>query len=195
MIVIIMGFSKSGTTLTARTLDAAGINFRPEHKRSSYPSCPYENLSGCKICMEQIGIEKKKSLYIPEVIFDNDYIGLKIKHYIVNRSKQDRDWGFKFPYLTFVYPIWKKYLPIDHVAIALKRTPKGLLSHYSRKGRIKLSKEKKRIILNAQAHYNKLIDNYNIPVIQFEDFIKHGPVVLEKIVGRKLLDVRDGKKH
>lgn len=191
MIYIIMGFSKSGTTLTARTLDADGINFRPEKKRDKYPQCPYENLLGCKICMEQIGIEKKKSLYLPKEIKDSN----KIKSYIEMRSKQDPDWGFKFPYLTFVYSIWKKYLPKEHIAIALKRTPKGLLSHYNRKGRINLSKEKNRIILNAQTHYNDLIDSYNIPIIQFEDFLKHGPIVLEKIVGRKLPDVRDGKKH
>jgi len=186
-----MGFSKSGTTLTARTLDAAGINFRPEKKRNKYPQCPYENLAGCKICMEQIGIDKKKSLYIPAVIKDSN----KIKPYIEMRSKQDLDWGFKFPYLTFVYHKWKNYLPEDHIAIALKRTQKGLLSHYSRKGRIKLGKNKRKLILKAQSIYNDLIDYYNIPVIQFEDFIKRGPVELEKIVGRKLPDVRDGKKH
>lgn len=191
MIVFIMGFSKSGTTLTARTLDAAGINFRPEKKRDKYPKCPYENWEGCKICMDQIGIDKKKSLYLPTKIKGSD----RIQDYIEMRSRQDPNWGFKFPYMTFVYPVWEKYLPKDHIAIALKRTPRGVLSHYSRKGRIKLSKEKKRIILNVQSYYNKLIDSYNIPVIQFEDFIKHGPIVLEKIIGRKLPDARDGKKH
>ena len=98
MIVVVMGMSKSGTTLTARTLDAAGINFRPERKRAGYPACPYENMEGCKICMEQIGIAKKRSLYMPVEIKDNK----KILPYIKMRSRQDTDWGFKFPYLTFV---------------------------------------------------------------------------------------------
>jgi hypothetical protein len=184
-----MGMSKSGTTLAARTLDAAGINFRPEHKRAGYPACPYENLPGCKICMQQIGADRKRSLFMPEKIID---LPEKIKQYIKIRSKQDKEWGFKFPYLTFVYPYWKKYFP-EHIAIALKRKPAGLLKHYA-KGK-HLCIDRQNIILKVQAHYNKLIDSYNIPVIQFEDFIQRGPIVLEKIIGRKLPDVRDGKKH
>ncbi|KKN63335.1 hypothetical protein LCGC14_0502830 [marine sediment metagenome] len=191
MIVMILGMSKSGTTLAARTLDAAGINFSPEKKRADYPSCPYENLEGCRICMEQIEIDRKKSLYYPTKIKDST----RIVSYIKMRSKQDRNWGFKFPYLTFVYHIWKKYLPEDHIAIALKRTLEGLLWHYSKKGKIILTENKKQTILNIQEKYNNLIDNYGIPVIQFEDFINKGPIVLEKIIGRKLPDVRDGKKH
>ena len=189
MIILIMGFSKSGTTLTARTLDAAGINFRPEKKRAGYPSCPYENLQGCQICMEQIGIKKKRSLFLPTEIKDSK----KILPYIQMRSKQDREWGFKFPYLTFVYNIWKKYLPKDYIAIGLKRSPKGLLKHYGQRNNY--TSEKSQKILTIQEHYNELMDSYGIPIIQFEDFIKKGPTVLEKIIGRKLPDVRDGGKH
>ncbi len=189
MIVMIMGMSKSGTTLTARTLDAAGINFRPEKKRAGYPACPYENLEGCKICMEQIGINKKKSLYLPTKIKDSN----KIAPYIKMRSKQNIEWGFKFPYLTLVYDIWKKYLPADHIAIGLKRTPEGLLKHYGRRNGY--THKKSTEILKIQDYYNKLIDIYGIYIIQFEDFIDKGPVVLEKIIGRRLPDVRDGKKH
>jgi hypothetical protein len=189
MIVMVIGFSKSGTTLTARTLDAAGINFRPEKKRAGYPSCPYENLHGCKICMEQIGINKKRSLYLPTEIKDSN----KIATYIQRRSKQDREWGFKFPYLTFVYNIWKKYLPKDHIVIGLKRSSKGVLKHYGQRNNY--TSEKSQKILTVQEHYNELMESYGIPVIQFEDFIDKGPVVLEKIIGRKLPDVRDGKKH
>ena len=189
MIIMIMGFSKSGTALTARTLDAAGINFRPERKRGKYPRCPYENLQGCQICMEQIGINKKQSLYYPEKIKDSK----KILPYIQMRSKQDREWGFKFPYLTFVYNIWKKYLPKDHIAIGLNRSREGLFRYYNRHSGY--TKEKQQLILKIQKHYNELMDSYGIPIIQFEDFIDKGPIVLEKIIGRKLPDVRDGKKH
>lgn len=191
MVVVIIGMSKSGTTLTARTLDAAGINFRPERKRGGYPSCPYENLEGCKICMEQIGAKRKKSLYFPTKIKDSD----KIKPYIKSRSKLDREWGFKFPYLTFVYDMWKKHLPKDHIAIGLKRSPEGLLRHYGRRSEYYVTGKGRQIVLTMQEHHNKLIDSYKIPVIQFEDFIELGPIVLEKIIGRKLPDVRDGKKH
>lgn len=191
MIVMIMGMSKSGTTLTARTLDTAGVNFRPERKRGDYPKCPYENLEGCQICMEQIGIKEKKSLYIPGKIID---LPEKIKQYIYSRSQLDQNWGFKFPYLTFVYPIWKKYLP-EHITIALKRSPQGLLRHYEKRAKKKASKERRKYIFKVQSYYNNLIDSYNIPVIQFENFINKGPSVLEKIVNMKLPDVRDGKKH
>jgi hypothetical protein len=194
MIVIIMGFSKSGTTLTARTLDASGINFRPEKKRDRYPKCPYENLEGCKICMEQIGIDKKKSLYMPKHIIDNEAMGIKIQQYIEARSKLDKDWGFKFPYMTFVYHIWKKYLP-EHIAIGVKRSPEGVLRHYGRRGKYYTKGKGRKLVLKVQERYNNLIDFYGIPVIQFEDFIKNGQGALEKIVGRKLPDVRDGKRH
>lgn len=192
MIVLIMGMSKSGTTLAAHTLDASGINFRPENKRGNYPACPYENLEGCKICMEQIGVKRKKSLFMPEKIID---LPKKIKKYIQIRSKQDKDWGFKFPYLTFVYPIWKKYLPKDHIAIALKRKSKGLVRHYSGKNKNWKQLKNRNRILFVQKYYNNLIDSYNIPIIQFEEFIEKGSIVLEKIIGYKLPDVRDGRKH
>jgi hypothetical protein len=191
MIVIVMGMSKSGTTLISRTLDASGINFRPERKRRGYPACPYENKEGCDIIMRQIGVDRKKSLFLPEEIKDSE----EIPEYIKSRSLQDREWGFKFPYITFVYDIWKKYLPKDHIAIASKRSTERLLFHYWNRGRKGLCDRQRKQIIKTQKIYNDLIDSYNIPVIQFEDFIKKGPVVLEKIIGRKLPDVRDGKKH
>jgi hypothetical protein len=142
MIVIVMGMSKSGTTLISRTLDASGINFRPERKRRGYPACPYENKEGCDIIMRQI-----------------------------------------------------KYLPKNHIAIASKRSTERLLYHYWNRGRKGLCDRQRKQVIKTQKIYNDLIDSYNIPVIQFEDFIKKGPVVLENIIGRKLPDVRDGKKH
>lgn len=189
MTVFILGFSKSGTTLAARTLHEAGIDMMPGCT-GSYPACPYENWEGCKLIMDSFGIKKKKSLFLPtDVNFDPVFL----KEYIDFRSRRSKEWGFKFPYLTLVYEDWKFYLPKDHIAIGCKRTPEGVLSHYTR-GKKKYNKASAERIFAVKKVYDDIIDSLDIPVIWFEDFLKNGPGELEKIVGRKLPDVREARR-
>ena len=123
MVVMILGFSKSGTTLTAKTLHAAGINFG-DITTGNYPGSPYEDPSGCDVIMKSFGIEQKKSLFIPDKI---DYDEEEIKSYITMRSIKSKDWGFKFPYLTYVYGVWKKFLPPHTWYRSLLRTTRATL--------------------------------------------------------------------
>jgi hypothetical protein len=194
MIVMILGFSKSGTTLAAKTLHEVGVNMG-NVTTGKYPGSPYEDPDGCAVIMKSFGIEKKQSLFIPSEI---NYNATEILNYINMRSSQSKNWGFKFPYLTLVYGEWKKYLP-EHIAFAMKRKPKSLLTHYTRGKQYK--KEFAEKVFTAQKIYNNLIDLYDIPVIWFEDFLRDGPIHLEKIIGRKLPDMRnyegrgDGRKY
>lgn len=188
MVVMIFGFSKSGTTLVAKTLHASGINFG-DITTGDYPGSPYEDPEGCDIIMKSFGIYRKKSMYIPNEI---NYDISAIRNYIYWRGQKNRKWGFKFPYLTYVYAEWKKHLPPDHIAIALKREPESLLTHYTRSKRV----------WYVQKIYNDLIDSYKVPVIHFEDLLRNGPVEIEKATGLKgLKDMRnyrgrgDGRKY
>ncbi len=197
MIILIIGFSKSGTTLVAKTLHAAGINFR-DVTTGDYPASPYEDPIGCDIIMESFGVHRKRSLYVPGKI---NYNVFKIKEYIEMRSIASDSWGFKFPYLTFVYGEWEKYLPEDHICIALKRQPESLLTHYT-KNRPTWDKKKADEIWYAQKQCNNLIDAYGVPVINFEDLLKNGPIEIEKVTGlTNLKDFRnyhgkgDGRKY
>jgi len=197
MVVMILGFSKSGTSLTAKTLHDAGISFG-EVTTGDYPASPYEDPEGCAIIMKSFGIEKKQSLFIPEKINHNI---AAIRDYIYWRGQRSTNWGFKFPYLTMVYDEWKKHLPPDHIAIALKRKPESPLTHYTR-NRKDYKQESAEKIWAAQKVYNDLIDSFNVPVIWFEDLLKNGPIEIERATGIKnLKDFRnyngkgDGRKY
>ena len=181
MIVVVMGMSKSGTTLVSKTLHESGINMYPE-KTGDYKHSKYEDPEAIKILMKMIGVDRLQSLYIPEKININDKIISEIKKYIASKKG---DWGFKQPYTTLCYKVWKKYLP-PHIAVGIKRTPKGLLSHWEKRHK-KVNKDR---VLIVQSVYNELMKSYGIPVINFEDFLKRGPRVLQDIVGIYLKDVR-----
>lgn len=167
MVIMILGFSKSGTTLAAKTLHAAGYNFG-DITIGDYPGSPYEDPDGCDLIMKSFGIYRKQSLYIPAKI---NYDVSAIRNYIYWRSQEHANWGFKFPYLTYVYAEWKKHLPADHIAIALKREPQSLLTHYTRNKK-DYKQESAERIWYVQKIYNDLIDSYEIPVIHFENLLK-----------------------
>ncbi len=190
MIVIIMGMGYSGTTLCAKTLHHSGINMNPQIT-GNYKAARYEDQEAKKIINKMLCVVGFRSLCLPEFSYTNNGIILEIKNYISNK---EGDWGFKYPYLTFCYDIWKKYLP-QHFAIGIKRNPDNLVNHYRKGGAKQITKKQSDRVKNVQKIYNNLMEKYNIPIITFEDFIKYGPAVLEKIIGHKLVDVRDGRKH
>jgi len=195
MVVLIMGFSKSGTTMTARALHKAGINFGIEQD-GKYPGQPYEEEVGCSLIMQQIGAPKKDSLFLPENIVVKRK---EVEQYCMYRYERNRNWGFKFPYITFVYQYWKQFLP-DHIAIALKRSPESVITHYT-KNRKKFDMRKAKRVWKVQAEYNELIDSYKIPVFHFEKILAEGFGEVEKLFGIKIPDVRnyqgigDGNKY
>jgi hypothetical protein len=124
-----------------------------------------------------------QSLYIPGKIIWNRKIRDQIKSLILNRSG---DWGFKQPWITLCYPEFKSLLP-KHIAIGIKRSFKGLKSHWKKRGKI-VDEQK---LYKVWELYNIKMEIYGIPILSFEDFIKNGPRKLEKIIGRKLKDVRE----
>lgn len=190
MIVIVMGMSKSGTSLVSKTLHHSGINMAPRCL-GNYAKSTYEDPRIQKLLTKMVGVDKLRSLWLPTSIDVSDKIINAIKKYIASRSG---DWGCKQPYMTLCYHIWKKYLP-KHIAIGIKRSQEGLIQHYTKRGKSWAQQPNRDKILRVQNVHNIIMESHGIPIIKFEDFIKKGPIVLEKIIGRKLKDVRDGKKH
>lgn len=188
MIVIVLGMSKSGTTLIARTLHHSGFDMSPVHT-GGYALTKYEDPAMIKILQKMLQVDGLPSLYLPETIIWNNDIKKDIKKYLKTKYG---DWGVKQPYLTLCYELIRPLLP-EHIVVASKRSQEGLLHHYS-KGK-KLNKGRAKHILKVQAYYNEIIDRLNIPVVNFEDFLNKGPSVLAKIIGRKLVDVRDKRSH
>ena len=189
MVVIVIGMSKSGTTLIARTLHHSGIDMHPS-MTGGYSQSKYEDPEAIKILLNMFSIDRLRSLYIPETVVFDDQIKESIRQFVASRSG---DWGVKQPWLTLCYDQWKQFLPTDHIVIAAKRSPEGLLHHY-RKGK-SLNKGFEKRVLRVQAHYNDIIDRIGCPVIEFEDMIKNGPRSLERILSRNLVDIRDGRRH
>lgn len=176
-----MGMSKSGTTLVAKTLHHSDINMSPA-KTGDYKQTKYEDPFIIKILLEMFQTNRLQSLFIPDKIKFTPLIQHRLKDYFSNKNG---DWGFKQPWITLCYPEFKKVLP-EHVVIGIKRSPDGLISHWA--------KRRKKIdtveLLRVQKIYNELMYSYGIPILEFEHFIKYGPVELEKILRRKLKDVR-----
>lgn len=183
MIYIILGMSKSGTTLVSKTLHESGIDMNPGIT-GNYAKSKYEDPEMVKILLKMFRTDRLKSLYIPKDFLFDKKIEAMILRFIDDR-KNKKDWGIKQPWLTLCYDLIKFYFP-EHITIGVKRSFEGLLSHWT--------KRKKNIdqykVRRVQDHYNKIIDKHNLPVVYFEDLIKNGPKSLEEIIGRKLKDVR-----
>lgn len=180
--------------MVARSLQHSGIDFGVNFD-ADYPLQPYEEKTGCNLVMKQIGALKKHSLFIPKKYQFNK---LDIKNYIEYRNIQYDDWGFKFPYLTYVYHYWKKELP-DHIVIGMKRAPESLLSHYKINNHYNKIYENR--ILKVQKIYNDIIDSLKIPVFYFEEILHDGFRRMEDLLGFKIKNmvnyqgVGDGRKY
>ena len=183
MIVVVLGMSKSGTTLVSKTLHESGINMFPG-KTGNYARSKYEDPEMVKILLKMFKSDRLKSLFIPKkFLFDTKIEAMVLKYF--KKRKGIKNWGVKQPWLTLCYDLLRFYFP-DHIAIGVKRSFAGLVSHWTKRGK-NIDRYK---VQRVQDHYNKLIDGYKIPVVNFENLLKYGPVSLEKIIGRKLKDVR-----
>lgn len=182
MIVIVMGMSKSGTTLVSKTLHESGINMSPG-KTGNYNQSKYEDPKIIKILLKMFNSDRLKSLYVPQNIIINQEIENEFKKYIESKTG---DWGFKQPWITLCYEEIKRFLPKNHIAIGIKRSFEGLLNHWHKRGK-KVDVDHLRLVQNI---YNIKMIEYGIPVLSFEKFLENGPVELEKILNRKLKDVR-----
>jgi len=181
MIVIVLGFSKSGTTLVSKTLHESGIDMHPACE-GNYNKSKYEDPEVINILLQMFNTKRLQSLYLPKKIIWNYKIRNQIKRLIINRKG---DWGIKQPWLTLCYQEWKTLLP-PHICVGIKRNYKNLITHWTKRGR---TVDEKKLYL-VQNTYNTLLDSYNIPIISFEYFLKYGPGQLKKIIGKKLKDVR-----
>jgi len=187
MIVIVLGMSKSGTSLVSKTLHDSGIDMRPKKIGSYQEKCTYEDQEAVQILKRMMGNNILQSMYLPTELNMNNKIARSIKKLVSSRRGS---WGIKQPWMTLCYHLWKPYLP-PHIVVGVKRTPEGLLSFWTKRNKMVNEKE----VLHVQSYYNKIIDDLKIPVVLFEDFIVHGPVVLELILKTKLKDVRDNRNH
>lgn len=187
MIVIILGMHKSGTTLVAKTLHESGVHMGVEGT-GDYPKCKYEDPYISMITKQIIwGSQRRHSLDIPGEFNIDEKELLILKEYIKNRIKRHgTNWGFKFPDVTLMYDIWKDILPY-HTAIGIKRDRKDIVAHYMR--RRKQTHDPKKIN-HACDIYESRMYAAGVPVVNYEDIMKFGPIMLEDILKIPLKDCR-----
>jgi len=190
MIVIILGMHKSGTTLIAKTLHESGINMGVT-SYGDYPRCKYEDPIVQQITKQLVhGKQNRHSLDIPtsdmskfvtQEIFD------RMKDYVIDRvHKHGYDWGFKFPDVTLCYDLWKQILPY-HIAIGVKRKRESIINHYlRRKTKLHTVDEINRVC----DLYEEALLVYNVPIVNYEDYLELGTKPLEDILKIKLKDCR-----
>lgn len=192
MIVIVLGMHKSGTTLIAKTLHQSGINMGVGVE-GDYPRAKYEDSRVAKITKQLLyGGTNRHSLALPDRSLSkkNIYIYAWMQDYIIDRCKaHGTNWGFKFPDVTLCYDVWRRYLPY-HRAIGVRRNRKSIISHYLRQ-----KKQKNNIdqINRVCDFYENKLYSYNCPVIDFDDYMDTGPIMLKKILGIDIVDCRRPK--
>jgi len=185
-VFIVLGFHKSGTTLVSKTLHESGVDMGVACS-GDYNSCKYEDKMVQQIKKDILyGGQGRKSYQLPWTY--NDY-STDIKQYIKMRENEGGDWGFKVPDITLCYDMWKPHLP-EHTLIGIKRSTAGVLNHYARKQK---NRPDPGVVKFAKRVYDAFIDLY-IPednIVWFEDLLREGPSLLERITGLKnLKDVR-----
>ena len=186
MIVVVLGFHKSGTTLIARTLHEAGINMGTDCA-GSYPKCKYEDPRVLKIKNDILyGGEITPSYELPTSHHRDQTT--QIQEYIQARELEAGSWGFKVPDITLCYGMWRHLLP-EHVVIGIRRSLEGLIDHYS----WRTQPPDPAVIKRAWMYYNYMLRSEHIPTVRFEDIIENGIEPIETIVGMRLPDVRE--KH
>ena len=184
MIVVVLGFHKSGTTLVAKTLAAAGFDMGAECE-GAYPKCKYEDPRAKQIALDILfDGRRRKSLDLPTSYHEKRE---EIREYIDAREYEaaGRDWGFKVPDLTLCYSLWRQLLP-KHLVIGIRRSLEGVLAHYSRRR----NPPDPAMIKRAWFYYNYYLCGDRIPTVHFEDIIENGIEPIETIIGRRLPDVR-----
>lgn len=184
MVCVVLGMSKSGTTLVSKTLHESGINMNPG-VTGNYAKSKYEDPEMIKILLTMYQSNRLRSLYYPQTFLWDKKVENMI-HKFLKRQENKKDWGVKQPWLTLVWDVFRIYFPENTIVIGVKRSFSGLISHWTKRGK-NIDRYK---VQRVQNHYNKIIDKHKIPVVSFEKFLQEGPKQLEKIVGRKLKDVR-----
>ncbi len=185
MIVVVLGFHKSGTTLIARTLHKAGINMGA-NCTGSYPKCKYEDPRVQKIKNDILYDGKKTPSYeLPTSYHDQT---TQIQEYIRARELEFGSWGFKVPDITLCYSMWRDLLP-EHLVIGIRRSLEGVLGHYARRRK----PVDPAVVKRAWEYYNYMLGADRIPIVHFEDIIENGIEPIETIIGWRLPDVR--RKH
>ncbi len=185
MIVVVLGFHKSGTTLIAKTLASAGFDMGANCE-GKYPKCKYEDPRVNRIaCDILFGGRRRNSLDLPTTYCEQR---APIQEYIAIREQEAAggDWGFKVPDITVCYQkMWRHLLP-KHLVIGIRRRLEGVLAHYDRRRKPPDAWK----IERAWRYYNYHLHGDRIPTVQFEDIIENGIEPIETIIGRRLPDVR-----
>lgn len=185
MIYIVLGMHKSGTTLVAKTLHESGVNMGVA-EGGDYPKFKYEDkrVNDIKNDILYNGM-KVKSYELPVSCNNKSYA---IAGYIEQRQGEgNENWGIKIPDMLMCYEQWRLLLP-EHTLIGIRRSYEGVLAHYMKRR----NPPNEQQIKKAYQIYNNLLDIF-IPhgIIDFDELLKQGPVLIEKASGLTgLKDVR-----
>jgi len=130
MIYVVLGMSKSGTSLLSRILHHSGINMGDEDDIQDSIGSEYDKFERSLVLKLNQQILKSTGLHhldikAPDTLKLSDHQRNRMRKLIQNCQKRYNNWGFKEPRTCMTYPLWASELP-EHKIIAIYRSPHEL---------------------------------------------------------------------
>ena len=121
--MIIAGFHRSGTSLTARILHRAGL-FLGDELLGAHPSNPHGHFEDLKVLNlhEEILSDNGLNMFVevPFVPVLSEFQWKRMKSIAENRDVEHPLWGFKDPRTSLFIMVWKHLLPKARVLIVYR---------------------------------------------------------------------------
>lgn len=205
MVYMILGMHKSGTTLTAQCLHAAGINmgFDLEEGDEDYSAHKCEGKLLRTINRSLLGIEQEFSLNTDPVEHYHEIASnQKNAERLISEQNAYSNWGMKHPLQVFTYSFWKQLLP-EHKIIFIYRSPELVAQHYCKMK----SKKKNRNYWQALKRwyqYNQIIlkiiaktPKKDVLILSYDALLTDDTEFrrLENFIGQPLVDCRKKRER
>jgi hypothetical protein len=203
MIYVVLGMHKSGTTLISQTLHNSGVAMGEAFDaRVSYDSGnKYEREATLALNMDILGLDSYviRDVPAPSAVSLTPEQERRMLAIIGSCSASHKDWGFKDPRTTLVYPLWRDRLP-PHRVIAIYREPEELWPRFRQGGIRRQYRNPIRAwqyLSRWYEHNQRLLDYLRHPgcdglLLSYREFMG-GTGEFERLrafVGRDLVDMR-----